>query len=145
MNPQTDLATLVRATFAGVGEFRACAFFDERLDCIRIITKDCSVLEERISDRVTILLNLYDPKPGRKECVGFTLKGARHFCHQHALSMVVPLATSTLMDKMLASFPEKAVQVFIELVAKPLIDAERIEQVDMSELGLTADTELQPA
>ena len=36
---------------------------------------------------------------------------------------------SQLLDAILASVPEKAVQVFIELVAKPLV--EDIDEVDM--------------
>lgn len=141
MRSPTDIATLVRSEFSEEsGEFRPCAFFDERLDCIRIITKDCSVLEERISDRLTILQNNYDPKPGRKECIGFTLKGARHLCHQHGLDMGMPIAMSVLLDAILASFPEKVVQVFIEFVAKPLVDEQKIGRIDMSGQGI-----LQPA
>jgi hypothetical protein len=133
MKSQEEIATLVRDIFSTTsGEFRPCAFFDERLDCIRVITKDCSVLEERISDRVTILQNSYDRHPGRKECVGFTLKGARHLCHQHGLDMAMPLTMSKLMDAILSSFPEKVVQVFIEFVAKPLVDEKKIEIIDMS-------------
>jgi len=133
MKSQDDIATLVRGAFsADSGEFRPCAFFDERLDCIRIIAKDCSVLEERISDRLTMLQNAYDPKPGQKECVGFTLKGARHLCHQHGWDTAAPIAMSTLLDAILASFPEKVVQIFIEFVAKPLVEKQKIEQVEMS-------------
>jgi hypothetical protein len=136
MKQQDEITGLVRATLSeSSGEFRPCAFFDERLDCIRIITKDCSVLEERISDRVTILQNNYDLQPGRKECVGFTLKGARHLCHQNGLDMAMPLTMSKLLDAMLASFPEKVVQVFIEFVAKPLVQEQKIEHIDMSDEG----------
>jgi hypothetical protein len=134
MSCQNDITTLVRSAFSEEsGEFRPCAFFDEPLDCIRVIAKDCSVLEERISDRLTILQNSYDPKPGRKECVGFTLKGARHLCHQHGLDMGMPIAMSALLDAILASFPEKVVQVFIEFVAKPLVEEQKIGRIEMSD------------
>jgi hypothetical protein len=111
--------------------FRACAFFDDRLDCIRVITKDCSVFEERLGDRITILLNMYDPQPGKRELVGFTLKGARHLCNQHGWSTAAPIQMSKLLDGIMASFPEKVVQVFIEWVAKPLVENQQIDQVEM--------------
>jgi hypothetical protein len=102
------------------------------LDCIRVITKDCSILEERINDRITILLDLYPP-PGRKECVGFTLKGAYHLCQQHHWDPSRPIKMSQLLDAILASVPEKAVKVFIELVARPLVEDKMIDQVEAQE------------
>ena len=83
MKTQDEIQALVREAFAGeVTRFRPCAFFDERLDCIRVVARDCSVLEERINDRVTVLLDNYYPGMGRKQYVGFTIKGAKHFCQQ---------------------------------------------------------------
>jgi hypothetical protein len=120
------------------GSFRPCAFFDSRLDCIRVVTKDCSIVEERLSDRVTMLLNNYDPTPGRRECVGFTLKGARHLCQQHSLDMKSPILLSDLLDKMLLSFPEQVVQVFIGLVVKRLVEEEKIERVEVPEMAEVA-------
>lgn len=119
---QGEITTLVKAVLAGEpGTFRPCAFFDERLDCIRVITKDCSVLEERIGNRVTILYDLHSPRR-RKQCVGFTLKGAYHLCQQHGWDPVRPIKMSQFLDAILASVPEKAVKVFIELVAKPMVE-----------------------
>lgn len=123
------------------GVFRPCAFFDDRLDCIRVIAKDCSILEERISDRVTILLDLYAPRE-RKECVGFTLKGANHLCQQHGWDPARPVRMSMFLDAILASVPEKAVKVFIEFVAKPLVADKKIEEVERARLS---SAELVPA
>lgn len=137
MKKQDDLARLVREAFsADSEEFRPCAFFDKRLDCIRIITKDCSVLEERLSDRLTILQNLYDPEPGRPECVGFTLKGALHLCHEYGWDKTTPIAIGNLLDAILKSFPDEGVRVFIQFVAKRLVAEGNIEQVDMSNFTL---------
>jgi hypothetical protein len=134
MKDQDEISTLVKEVLTGVsGEFRPCAFFDDRLDCIRVITKDCSVLEERINERLTILLNNYDPQPGRKQCVGFTFKGAIHLCKQHGLDLASPIRMSELLDAILESVPEKAVQVFIEFVAKPLVETEKIDHVELPE------------
>jgi hypothetical protein len=136
MEHQNEITTLVKEALAGEsGSFRPCAFFDDRLDCIRVITKDCSVLEERINDRVTMLLDLSAPKT-RKVCVGFTLKGAYHLCQQHGWDQTRPIKMSQLLDAIIASVPEKAVKVFIELVAKPLVENENIDQVDMRDGAL---------
>jgi hypothetical protein len=130
MDTQDEVTSHVKAAFLEQPEaFRPCAFFDARLDCIRVITKDCAVLEERINNRVTILLDLYSP-PSRKECVGFTLKGAYHLCQQHNWNPTQPIKMSQLLDAILASVPEKAVKVFIELVAKPLVEDKKIDQVE---------------
>jgi len=139
MENQEEITSLVKEAFTGgAGTFRPCAFFDDRLDCIRVITKDCSVLEERINDRITILLDLYAPKE-RKECIGFTLKGAYHLCQQHGWDKSRPIKMSQFLDAILASVPEKAVKVFIELVAKPLVEDKQINEIDM------LDGELVPA
>jgi len=131
MDHQEEITTLMRDALSGSSAtFRPCAFFDDRLDCIRVITKDCSVLEERINDRITILLDLYPPPAGRKECVGFTLKGAYHLCQQHQWDPSRPVKMSQLLDAILASVPEKAVKVFIELVARPLVEDKMIDQVE---------------
>lgn len=134
MESQNEINALMKEAFQGHSSaFRPCAFFDDRLDCIRVISKDCNVLEERINDRVTILLDLY-PKQGRKECIGFTLKGAYHLCKENQWDPMRPIKMSKLLDAILASIPEKAVKVFIELVAKPLVEEKQIDHVDMPDM-----------
>lgn len=101
-----EVSALIRAQFAQFpGQFRPSAFFDDRLDCIRVIVKDCSVLETRINELITVLKDRYasdnDPTP----YVGFTVKGARHFCHDNNLSLDAPIQVSALLDAMLKSFP----------------------------------------
>jgi hypothetical protein len=39
---------------------------------------------------------------------------------------------SALLDAILASFPEVAVELFVNLVAKPLVKEEKIKRVDVS-------------
>src|ERR1700692_4854619 len=111
MKTQEEIETLVKGDFSGDAvKFRPCAFFDERLDCIRVIARDCSVLEERVNDRVTVLIDSYYPQPGRGEYVGFTIKGARHFCKQHGWDMVKPIRMAEFLDAVLASSPEIVVK-----------------------------------
>ena len=129
-----DLEALLKKTWpAEVGEFRPCAFCDDRLDCIRVIARDCSVLEERINDRLTVLLdNHYPNSPGSRKYVGFTVKGARHFCHDRGWDQEASITMTQLIDAILESSPEVVVEWFVDLVARPLVKEEKIDQVEIS-------------
>src|SRR5580698_5756293 len=133
MRTADGIRALVRETFAGAsGGFRPCAFFDDRLDCIRIIARDCSVLETRINPYLTVLEDNYYLESGRKQYVGFTVKGARHFCDEHGLSMSAPINVSDLLNAILKAFPDLAVELFVNGIARPLVQEENIERVDVS-------------
>ena len=132
MKTLEEIGALVKSSFSGeTATFHPCAFFDERLDCIRVIARDCSVVEERVNDRVTVLMDSYYPHPGRKQYVGFTVKGARHFCKQHGWDTARSIAMADFLDAVLASFPEIVVQWFIDIVAKPLVAEEKIDRVEL--------------
>jgi hypothetical protein len=132
MQTSEEITVLVRATFAEApGSFRPGAFFDERLDCIRVIAKDCSVVETRINEHLTVLEDNYAKDSDPTPYVGFTLKGARHFCHENGLSLSAPIQLSALLDAVLRSFPGVLVEVFINGVARPLVKNKGIEQVQV--------------
>lgn len=117
------------------GKFKPCAFLDDRLDCIRVIARDCSTLEERINDRLTVLI---DNHPiGEKKYVGFTVKGARHFCHEHNLNLSA-LKLTQVADALLRTFPDPTVMMFVDFVAKSLIEDDKIELVEVSDSELLA-------
>jgi hypothetical protein len=120
----------LQAAFAGTtGPFRPCAFFDDRLDCIRVIARDCSVLENRINPALTVLEDNYSQDADRTRYVGFTLKGARHFCSGNGFDLNAPIEISALLDAVLRSFPGIAVEMFA--IARPLVKDEKIERVEM--------------
>ena len=128
-----EIAAQVKEAFAGKpGKFRPGAFFDDRLDCIRVIARDCSVLETRVNRLITVLEDNYYTESGDKQYVGFTVKGARHFCKEHNLDLSAPIEMSALLDAILASFPDVAVQLFVNAVARPLVKEEKIRKVDVS-------------
>lgn len=132
MKTPEEIGALVRGTFAGAtGEFRPCAFFDDRLDCIRVIARDCSVLETRINPTLTVLEDNYFQETGRKQYVGFTIKGARHFCAEHGFDLNGPIDISELLDAILKAFPSVAVELFVNAVARPLVKEEKIERVEI--------------
>ncbi len=131
MKTAEQIGDQVRNAFHGKStKFRPCAFFDERLDCIRVIARDCSVLETRINKNMTLLEDNY-AESEQKRYVGFTVKGARHFCKENHIDLSAPVDISKLLDAILANSPEPAVQMSIRLVARPLIKKEKLKQVDI--------------
>jgi hypothetical protein len=130
-NPE-ELKKLVKEQFAGYpGVFRPCAWFDERLDCIRVVARDCSILEKRLSDRLTILEDSYYPRLGHAKVVGFTIKGARYFCHQQGWDLNTPISMTKVLDAIVAQFPGEVVRFFVDYVARPLVTEENIEEVEI--------------
>jgi hypothetical protein len=136
MTSEEQITVLVNMAFAGTsGSFRPCAFFDDRLDCIRVIAKDCSVMETRISEYITVLEDNYAEESDSTPYVGFTIKGARHFCAENGLSLNAPIQVSALLNAILKSFPDTFVEVFVNGIARPLVKTERIEQVEVSSVS----------
>jgi hypothetical protein len=134
MKTTEEIGALVRAAFASSDAFRPCAFFDDRLDCIRVIARDCSVLETRINETLTVLEDNYYFESGKKKYVGFTIKGARYFCRQHGFDLATPIEVSKLLDAVLTSFPDKMVELVVDGIARPLVNEEKIERVEVSGL-----------
>lgn len=135
MSDIEKLSELVRRHSEGVAAFSPCAFYDDRLDCIRIIARDCSLLEERINDRITVLVDAHYPRPGMtadQRYVGFTIKGARHFCKENGLASGT-IKVMELLDAVLKTCPEVVVQLVVEYIARPLVEQKKIEQVDLPE------------
>lgn len=131
MKTAEQIGDQIRDAFRGKStKFRPCAFFDDRMDCIRVVTRDCSILETRINKHLTLLEDNY-PESDEKRYIGFTIKGARHFCQEHGIDLSVPVDISRLLDVILATSPEPAVQMSIRLVAKPLMKKEKIKRVDV--------------
>lgn len=131
MNASEKIERSVREAFSGEpGEFRACAYFDEALDCIRIVTRDCSITETRANELLTILEATH---PRDRKCVGFTIKGARHFCNEHGLSLSTPIELSRLLDAVLAACPDVLIEAFVEHIARPLVQEEGLEVVEIGD------------
>ena len=86
-NEREQLTALV--TKAVPGPFRPFAVFDEPLDCIRVVWRDCSANEIRAGELLTILVDNY-PASGELECVGFTIKGVAHICESYKISADAP-------------------------------------------------------
>ena len=132
MRTPEEIQVSVNAALAGgSSEFRPRALLDTRLDCIRVITRDCSVMETRVNELLTVLEANY---PRGRKCVGFTIKGAEHLCHKYHLDTSAVKITAVL-DAVLEACPGVVVEAFVDHVARPLIrdaNIEDIEQIDES-------------
>jgi hypothetical protein len=134
MKTAEEITVQVRAGFASAaGQFRPGAFFDERLDCIRVITRDCSVMETRINEYITILEPNYARENDPAPYVGFTIKGARLFCDETGLSLDAPIRVSELLHAILRFFPDALMEAFVNGVLRPLLKTGQIEEVEVAE------------
>ena len=79
MNDINDLARCEEKVRNLVGDipFRPLVYYDPRLDCIRVIVRDCSVTESRIDEIFTVLEDNYHTI-NQEKYVGFTIKGVRY-------------------------------------------------------------------
>lgn len=132
MDTPEAIRELVRAEFLGrdAKEFVPCAVFDEPLDCIRVVTRDCSVTEWRVNDLLTVLEDNYPASPSRKY-VGFTIKGARYLCQENAIPLSSPIRLSDILDAVLRVSPEMVVQFAVNAIARPMV--EEVDRVDLTE------------
>jgi len=135
MKTAEEIRGILNESFSGDrSAFRPCAFFDERLDCIRVIARDCSVTETRLNTLITVL-EANHIGPGKRECVGFTIKGASHFCESHGLDLAMPIKISNLLDAVLRAMPNIVVEHFVDSMARPLVAEGKIERVEIGSLG----------
>jgi hypothetical protein len=88
------------------------------------------VTEERINDRLTILVDNY-PVPGAEKFVGFAIKGVRHFCQEYGLGQKTSVRITALLDALISSYPDAIVEVVVNRVARPLID-EKMDEVELT-------------
>jgi hypothetical protein len=143
MKTPEEISVLVKSALASTsGQFRPGAFFDDRLDCIRVVTRDCSVLETRINGYLTVLEASYPNENDPTPFVGFTIKGARHFCSETGLSLDAPIRVGNLLDAILKVFPDTLMEAFVTGVLRPLLKTGQIEEVEVTEIS---GPELQPA
>ncbi|HEY4361906.1 MAG TPA: hypothetical protein VGN17_13090 [Bryobacteraceae bacterium] len=94
-----------------------------------------------MSERLTVLVDHY-PQTGQKPYVGFTIKGARHFLADNGWELAHSVRFEEVVNAVLKSFPGVAVEWFVEKVARPLMEDQQIERVDIPQ---RASTQVSPA
>ena len=118
--------------FRGVFEkFNPVAYYDENLDCVRVLVRDCSITETRINENLTLLEDNY-PEKGEARYVGFSIKGAKHFCIKNGLPTTGPITVSGILTAMLDQHPETVVDIAVS-IALPILEESDIDKIEFSE------------
>lgn len=102
---------------AGVelSEFRPLAYFDKHMDCIRVITHDCSTTEHRINEFYTLFEanNRSDFIP---RYTGFTMKGVRSAFEQMNLPLEGVYTLAELYDLVVQRMPGSVMAATASLI-----------------------------
>lgn len=96
------------------GEFRPCAFYNDRLGELTILVRDCSLLEHRI-DRLEGWINVFEdnyPGDGQTKYIGLSMNG-----YPRQLRLLTKIFDSLLASADLASV-EKAINEIAEDLLK---------------------------
>ncbi len=81
--------------------FKQRAYYDQHLDCIRVVIRECSFCEHRLTAIMTVLEDNY-PEPGQQPFVGFVIKGVEHLFESLQLPLEGVLPFIELFDRMAA-------------------------------------------
>lgn len=126
--PQSEqLNAIVKSVRAAYGPFRPYAVFDEQLDCIRVVTYDCSANEIRVNELLTILEPNY-PGHGVPDLVGFTIKGVAHICEAQGIPADAPWKLADFIDAIVKASP--IVRFTVDRHVRPLVAQTRLEDVE---------------
>ena len=94
----------------GADEFKPFAFYDKHLDCIRVRTKDCSVVEERLSRIFTILKAAHPIESSGEQLVGFNIKGVRHLFEEVGLPPEGVFKLVDIISRIVEVYPDAFVK-----------------------------------
>ena len=128
-----DIEQSTRDFFTSSGPerlFRPVAYFDDRLDRIKVLVRDCSMLETRINAFLTIAEDNH-PKAGESKYVGFTLKGIKHLCVTAGFPPTGPVRLTALLDAIVKQSPDFVVELCVNTVAKPIVNELDIDTVEL--------------
>jgi hypothetical protein len=98
-----------------IAEFRPIAYFDRNMDCIRVLTHDCSVTEHRISEFFTVFEPNYRTDFSPKY-VGFTIKGVKQLFHDAGIPFDGTHKLVDIIDKLVKYRPGSTLSAMIDLI-----------------------------
>lgn len=113
----------------GKGRFQPFASYDQSLDCIRVVVRDCSVTEFRINQWITVL---HDNDPTSEPSpIGFTMKGIRAQLSKNGeMDGVVKL--TELFDSLVKLAPTETMLHIVSMLKK-LTQQRGIDQVQLKQ------------
>lgn len=119
-------------TEVAFGKFHPVAYYDKHMDCIRVITRDVSVTESRISREVT-LLEANHRGEFDSLYVGFVLKGISHLFDSLSLPLQGAYTLAQILDTMIKKAPGSTVTNAVKLVLQQLDTASGLTvQMDLA-------------
>ncbi|HLQ25695.1 MAG TPA: hypothetical protein VK138_07375 [Acidiferrobacterales bacterium] len=119
-----------------VSSFKPVAYYDERLDCVRVITRDCSVTEFRINEYLTIAEDTHSANLSDRY-VGFTVKGIRHFMralNKEPKSLELTVLLDQVLAELPAYMPDVSARKLVEFavnIALWILDKSKIKKVEV--------------
>jgi len=93
--------------------FKQRAYYDQHLDCIRVVIRECSFCEHRLTAIMTVLEDNY-PEPGQQPFVGFEIKGVEHLFESLQLPLEGVLPFIELFEKMAELHGEELTATVLE-------------------------------
>lgn len=103
--PSSTAETSLTEHMGQAEPFRAVAYHDVNMDCIRILFRDCSIIEHRVHPRLTIL-TASRPVNGvdGPDVVGLVIKGVGHLCDELDLPKDAVIHIASLLDKFVKTY-----------------------------------------
>ncbi len=115
---------------AEIGNFAPVAYFDKHMDCLRVMTMDRSVTEERVNGSITLHRcnhrSTTDP-----EYVGFTIKGVRHLFDEVGIDLDGVYLLADIVDRLVKYRPGTAMSSVLKLIYRD-IDVSGDLKVDLA-------------
>jgi len=93
--------------------FKQRAYYDKHLDCIRVVIRECSFCEHRLTAIMTVLEDNY-PEPDQQPFVGFVIKGVEHLFESLKLPLEGVLPFIELFDRMAELHGEELTATVLE-------------------------------
>jgi len=91
-----------------LAKFSPLAYYDKHLDCIRVIIRECSVTEHRLTAVMTVLEDNY-PDDGQQPYVGFVIKGVQHLFESMNLPLDGVMRVTDLFHRIATTCPDQLV------------------------------------
>lgn len=109
--------------YSDIGAFNPHAYYDKRLDCIRVYVRDCSTTEKRVSEMFTLLEDNH-PEVNQSGFAGLTIKGVSHLLSRLKLGHGV-YAVTYLIDQIATTFPTE--KEAAEAIHQPFLDEAELQ------------------
>lgn len=91
-----------------IQDFVPVAFYESYMDCIRVMTADRSITEERINDELTLYRTNHASRFDPMHC-GFCLKGIRHILDELGMAPGVELKLAQIINAIVKANPQSTV------------------------------------